>query len=119
MSDTEWAVFAKVISRDARARLFAYFEAFCDVGCNDMDPGWFSWLSPAAQLAGAARQGAFQAHGVVVRGRAGKIGRKPIFFVTSIDEDPREPETKKKRSRAGPPSKQGWLPLTITTARDE
>lgn len=98
MCETEWTKFSDGICLDAKVRLLAFFDHFCDHGEVNLPRGAFRWLSSAEEAPGTARQGAFEARGVVVRGRAAPAGKQRMFFVTSIDLDPPAP--------AGPPKKQ-------------
>lgn len=109
MCDTEWATFTDVIDLAAQRRLHAVLDFFCDYGEADLPPGSFRWLTPASE---AARVGAFEAHGVVVTGRAAVSGDRQTFFVTAIAaERPQESPRRKARDNE---VRQGELPLQIT-----
>jgi len=111
MRDAEWNNFAAIGCPTARARLIVMLEHFCDHGERDLPAGAFHWLPRSAQVPGAARQGAFEARGVVVRGHASDR----IFFVTSISIDPGDlPPTPRGRV-VQTDARQGQLPLSSVT----
>ncbi|MEP9358084.1 hypothetical protein [Sphingomonas sp. KR3-1] len=115
MCDTEWAKFSDQICPDARVRLLAILDHFCDYGEANLPRGAFRWLSPDPGLEGAARQGAFEARGVVVRGRAAPQSEQQMFFVTAIEQDPPgAPPSPKPSRRREPDGRQAHLPLSFT-----
>lgn len=109
MGETEWALFCSSIGTDARNRLLVIFEHFCDDGEADLPSRAFGWLASDPDVPGGSRQGAFEAHGVVVRGRQGTIDKEKIFYVTEISMDPPQPATR-GRIRADD-RRQGRLPF--------
>lgn len=117
MGETEWVLFCSGIGLDARTRLLAVFEHFCDHGEADLPGRTFGWLSQRGEAQSASRQGAFEAHGVVVRGRAAEAGKERVFFVNEISVDPAPPTA--RRSRRTDDRRQARLPFPITPARKE
>lgn len=117
--ETEWATFLHIIDPKARDRLLVVLDHFCDHGDANLPRLAFRWLANDMEKTGAARQGAFEARGVVVRGRAAPSGKRPTFFVTSIEQDPPAtpmgPKSRRARSSDG---RQSRLPLTFTTERN-
>lgn len=88
MCEQEWVRFKSGISYQAYFRLTASLEKFCEDGPDDLPRRSFRWLSSYGRDPGAARQGAFEAHGVVLHGRHGVTEGRDTFFVTDIVEDP-------------------------------
>lgn len=110
MSEMEWDIFSTELCSSARLRLLAIFEHFCDHGEALLPRGAFRWLSSTSATLGAARQGAFEAHGVVVRGHAAPTPARPTFFVTSIEQDPPAPGSA-RRVRGLPDPRQQRFPF--------
>lgn len=113
MCETEWVLFVQGIAAPARNRLRAILEHFCQHGEDDLPRGCFRWLSSSTQIPGAAVLGTFEAHGVVLRGRAARIDERAMFYVTAIDVDPSpEPSGQRpKRSRKRNDPRQERLPF--------
>jgi hypothetical protein len=84
MRDVEWNELASESCTSARGRLIVTMEHFCDSGDRDLPGSCFRWLSRTTREPQGARQGSFQAHGVVLRGHASDR----VFFITSIEIDP-------------------------------
>lgn len=114
MCETEWTQFVEGICPAARNRLRAILEHFCDNGDENLPRGCFRWLPPTVAHSGVTTIGAFEARGVVLRGRAAQVDGRPVFFVQTIDVDPpSEPNTTKRRSsRPQVDRRQEQLPFT-------
>jgi hypothetical protein len=108
MRDAEWDELAGEPCANARGRLIVTMEHFCDSGDRDLPGSCFRWLSRATRERRAARQGFFQAHGVVLRGHASDR----VFFVTSIEIDP-TPLPRGSRRKPGSAVDQRQLPLAF------
>lgn len=107
MRNAEWDLFTSEACAEARGRLLAALETFCDDGDRKLPGSCFRWLSRSLRANQAARQGSFQAHGVALRGHASDR----VFFVTAIDIDP-VPPPPTRRARKGEPD-QRQLPLSL------
>lgn len=112
MCDTEWAAFTDVIDLAAQCRLLAILDYFCDHGEANLPPGAFRWLTSDAYPSRVARQGAFEARGIILTGRAAMSGHKQTFFVTAIETD--TPENPPRRRPRGADPRQGLLPLQFS-----
>lgn len=108
MRDAQWDLFASDVCTEARVRLLAALESFCDNGDRKLPGSCFRWLSRSARDAPqAARHGSFQAHGVALRGHASDR----VFFVTAIDIDPVPPPPTRHARKRAPDQRQ--LPLSL------
>src|SRR5687768_2327356 len=81
MCEREWVRFRNEIPSRAYFRLRAVIERFCEQGEDDLPGRSFRWLSRSADTPGAARQGFFEAFGVVIHGRHGVTEGRDTFFV--------------------------------------
>ena len=113
MRDAEWDGLCAAGCASARSRLCSALEHFCDHGDRDLPPSCFRWLSRADRSPGAARQGSFEARGVVLRGHA----TDRVFFVTAVEIDAAQPPrpSRPRRSNADPAQRQ--LPLALIVPR--
>lgn len=115
MRDAEWNEVVGIACPTARARLIVMLEHFCDHGERDLPANCFNWQSRGAQKPGTARQGAFEARGVVLRGHASDR----VFFATSVEVDPAAPAAPRRGRRGQDDDRQGQLPLARITPQGE
>ncbi|MBB3693539.1 hypothetical protein [Sphingomonas sp. BK580] len=115
MRDAEWERFGTAICAAARLRLTAVMEHFCDHGERDLPRGAFRWLTASGRPRGAAREGAFEARGTVLRGHA----TDRVFFVTEIAVDPTVPAPPGRRRRRLEDGGERQLALALLTAKEE
>jgi hypothetical protein len=113
MRDADWERFSTGTCTSARLRLTVVLERFCDHGERDLPRGAFRWLSSPDRPKGAAREGAFEARGTVLRGHA----TERVFFVTEVGIDPvaPAPASRGRGKRDDPAQRQ--LPLRFLAAR--
>lgn len=107
--DKDWQDFCAVPS-EANERLTVVLEHFCEFGEINFPGATLRWLTPDAGDVPGAQHGAFEAHGVVVRGRRAPNGSAHTFFVTQVTVDP-PPPVPVKRKRGNIDERQGFLPL--------
>lgn len=107
MRNTEWDLFGTDACAEARPRLLAALECFCDNGERTLPGSCFQWLTRSSRDHQTARQGSFQANGVALRGHASQR----VFFVTSIEIDPAPPPPRKRVRKSEPDQRQ--LPLSL------
>ncbi|WP_290484062.1 hypothetical protein [Hyphomonas sp. UBA2515] len=86
MRDDEWSKFGE-LSYKAMDRLTVLFEHFCSSGGADLPRTALRWLTPTKEEPERVNYGAFEAHGVVVRGRLASNREGTIFHVTEIEID--------------------------------
>ncbi len=110
MRGPDWDVFTETICLAARLRMTVVMEHFCDHGEQDLPRGAFRWLSKSEGILDAVREGAFEAHGVVLRGRASDR----VFFVASIEIDVATPPPNIRPTRPLNDPRQPSLPLAFT-----
>lgn len=92
---------------------------FCEIGHADLPPGLFSWSKVASPGAERTVVGAFEARGVVVRGRRAVLDRRDAFFVTGIEVDPPTSGPRARPRPKGADDKQGRLALTEPPIKGE
>jgi hypothetical protein len=110
MCEREWVRFRNDIAYRAYFRLTAFLEKFCEEGADDLPRRSFRWLSRSAGDHGSAREGTFEAHGVVIHGRHGVTEGRDTFFVTGIAEDPSDGEP---APNPPPADRQHRLPFNV------
>lgn len=109
MSENDWQVFCAAPS-DAIDRLSAVFEHFCEYGGDNLPGTTLRWLTPTANDPASENQGAFEAKGVVVRGRWLPSAVGGTFIVKQIVVD-RHPPVPPLRGRRVRDDRQGVLAL--------
>jgi hypothetical protein len=109
MCEKDWQDFCAAPS-NANERLTVVLEHFCEHGADNLPGASLRWLTPVAGDPASAHQGAFEARGVVLRGRRAPNGAGGMFFVTEIvvDAPPAGPTTRHRRNAD---DRQGFLPL--------
>lgn len=109
MCEKDWQDFCAAPS-DATDRLSAVFEHFCEYGGDNLPGTTLRWLTPTPNDPTSENQGAFEAKGVVVRGRRVQNAACGTFIVKQIVVD-RQPPVAPLRGRRGKDDGQGVLPL--------
>lgn len=109
MCDKDWQEFC-ALPPEANERLTVVLEHFCEFGEEHLPGSSLRWLTADAGDPPSADVGAFEALGVVLRGRRASTGGAWTFFVTQVAVDP-PPATPPDRRRRNTDDRQGFLPL--------
>lgn len=109
MCEKNWQDFCAAPS-DAIDRLSAVFEHFCEYGGDNLPGTTLRWLTPTPNDPASENQGAFEAKGVVVRGRRLLNAAGGTFIAKQIVVD-RQPPVPPLRGRRVKDARQGVLPL--------
>lgn len=99
MCESEWNIFRNEIPPEANERLTVILESFCQDGASDLPRGCFRWFGPAVGDPAGVEIGAFEARGVVLRGRRAFSNGRDAFFVTKITIDAQPPSKRGGRRR--------------------
>ena len=109
MCDKDWQEFCAVPS-EANERLTVVLEHFCEFGEELLPGASLRWLTADAGDPPSADLGAFEARGVVLRGRRAPTGGGWTFFVTQVAVDP-PPAAPSGRRKRNTDDRQGFLQL--------
>ena len=95
MRDKEWKVFDSGIDQQAKARLEASFESYCEYGPENLPDSLFKFVGQHQHGGVKVRIEEFKAWGVRMFGLRGDDGGQPTFLVTGSDTAKKSTESRK------------------------